>query len=191
MTKSAIDSRRAAIVAAAQRLAVSCGYSGFTFDDLAKAVGCSRRTLFNHVSSKEEAVLGVLPEVTDAQVEVLRSGGPTGDLVEDLVATIIDCLGGDDATAEDWQRLQDVVRRNPELLVRVQDHLDALRGSLVSHLAARDGVTEEQARITLSVTAAVIGVAVEGLIEDPGAGSLRERTHHNLTLARGVLTAPR
>ncbi|WEV76971.1 TetR/AcrR family transcriptional regulator [Janibacter cremeus] len=188
MANSATLGRRQTIIAAAQRLAVKRGYSGFTVEDLAAAVGCSRRTLFNHVSSKEEAVLGVLPEITEEQVGVLRAGGPTGDLVEDLVATIIDCLGGDDATAEDWQRLQDVVRRNPELLVRVQDHLDELRDSLVTHLAARDGVSEEQARITLSVTAAVVGLAVEGLIEDPGAGSLRERTHHNLALAREVLS---
>lgn len=46
-------SRRSAIIAAAQRLAVDCGYSGFTVEDLARAVGVSRRTLFNHVSSKE------------------------------------------------------------------------------------------------------------------------------------------
>ena len=43
----------AAIVTAAQRLAVDCGYAGFTVEDLARAVGASRRTLFNHVSSKE------------------------------------------------------------------------------------------------------------------------------------------
>ena len=59
--------RRAAIIAAAQRLSVNCGYSGFTIDDLAEAVGVSRRTLFNHVSSKEEAVLGALP-VTSSMI---------------------------------------------------------------------------------------------------------------------------
>lgn len=205
MTNSATDSRRTAIIAAAQRLAVSCGYSGFTFDDLAQAVGVSRRTLFNHVSSKEEAVLGMLPVLTDEQIETLRAGGPTGDLVQDLVITAIDSLGGDDATAEDWQQLQDVIRRNPELLVRVQDHVDELGLSLVTHLAARDGVGEEQARVVFTVVGGLIGRAVQDLIDAPAGvesleapgdggrtsgaagGGLTSRVHHNLALAREFL----
>lgn len=211
MTNSATDSRRTAIIAAAQRLAVSCGYSGFTFDDLAQAVGVSRRTLFNHVSSKEEAVLGMLPVLTDEQIETLRAGGPTGDLVQDLVITAIDSLGGDDATAEDWQQLQDVIRRNPELLVRVQDHVDELGLTLVTHLAARDGVGEEQARVVFTVVGGLIGRAVQDLIDAPaagqpveapaagglhtsgtaGGGGLTARVHHNLALARELLATRR
>ena len=83
MTESATTragSRRSAIITAAQRLAVDCGYAGFTVEDLARAVGVSRRTLFNHVSSKEEAVLGMLPVLTDEQAATLRPGGPTGHL---------------------------------------------------------------------------------------------------------------
>ena len=64
---SLLLTREPAHVAAAQRLAVDCGYAGFTVEDLARAVGVSRRTLFNHVSSKEEAVLGMLPVLTDEQ----------------------------------------------------------------------------------------------------------------------------
>ncbi|NYF98606.1 TetR family transcriptional regulator [Janibacter cremeus] len=195
MTNSAMDSRRTAIIAAAQRLAVSCGYSGFTFDDLAQAVGVSRRTLFNHVSSKEEAVLGMLPVLTDEQTETLRAGGPTGDLVQDLVITAIDSLGGDDATAQDWQQLQAVIRRNPELLVRVQDHVDELGLSLVTHLAARDGVGEEQARVVFTVVGGLIGRAVQDLIDSPAAdlqsGGLTARVHHNLALARELLATRR
>ena len=62
---------------------------------LAQAVGVSRRTLFNHVSSKEEAVLGVLPEITDEQVETLSAGGPSGHLIDDLITTILDSLNAD------------------------------------------------------------------------------------------------
>ncbi|WP_338748762.1 TetR/AcrR family transcriptional regulator [Janibacter alittae] len=195
MTNSATDSRRTAIVAAAQRLAVSCGYSGFTVDDLAQAVGVSRRTLFNHVSSKEEAVLGLLPVLTDEQVETLRAGGPTGDLVQDLVITAIDSLGGDAATAEDWQQLQDVVHRNPELLVRVQAHVEELGLSLVTHLAARDGVGEEQARIVFTVVGGLISRTVQDLIDSPAAdlrsGGLTARVHHNLAIARELLATRR
>lgn len=195
MTNSATLDRRQTIIAAAQRLAVDCGYSGFTFDDLAEAVGVSRRTLFNHVSSKEEAVLGMLPRLTDEQIATLRAGGPTGDLVEDLVTTAIDSLGGDDATAEDWQQLHDVIRRNPELLVRVQDHVDELGLSLVTHLAARDGVGEEQAKVVFTVVGGLIGRAVQDLIDSPAGdvqpGGLTARVHHNLALARELLATRR
>ena len=79
------------------------GYTGFTVEDLAAAVGVSRRTLFNHVASKEEAVLGALPVLTDEQAQTLRSGGPTGDLFEDLLETALRCLRADEHDLEDWQ----------------------------------------------------------------------------------------
>ena len=50
--------RQQEIHAAACRLVVERGYYGFTMDDLAGAVGVSRRTLFNHVPDKASAVLG-------------------------------------------------------------------------------------------------------------------------------------
>lgn len=193
MRKSATAARgdrRPAIIAAAQRLAVSCGYSGFTFDDLAEAVGVSRRTLFNHVSSKEEAVLGVLPAITDAQVETLRDGGPTGRIVEDLLTTIVDSLGADGGTVEDWQRLHDVVQRNPELLARVQSYVDEVGTHLVSHLAQRTGVDEDVAWMGLTIAGGIVGRSVRDCIDDPTRGPLHARVQHNLALSREVL-APR
>ena len=41
-----------------ERLADDRGFDGFTMDELAAAAAVSRRTLFNHVSGKLEAVLG-------------------------------------------------------------------------------------------------------------------------------------
>jgi len=178
--------RRSAIIAAAQRLSASCGYSGFTFDDLAEAVGVSRRTLFNHVSSKEEAVLGVLPRVTDEQVATLRAGGPTGHLLEDLLVTIVDSLGGDGGTVEDWQRLHDVVLRNPELHARVQSYVEELSSHLVTHLSQREGVDTDLAWMSLTIAGGVVGRSVRDCIDDPALGPLRARVQHNMALTREV-----
>lgn len=194
MTNSATAARgdrRPAIIAAAQRLAVSCGYSGFTFDDLAQAVGVSRRTLFNHVSSKEEAVLGVLPEITDEQVETLSSGGPTGHLVDDLLVTIVDSLNGESGTVEDWQRLHDVVLRNPELLARVQSFVDGLSTRLATHLAQRPDVDEDAAWMALTLVGGVVGRSVRDCIDDPALGPLQTRVQHNLDLTREILARKR
>lgn len=194
MTKSAIaprGDRRTTIISCAQQLAVKCGYSGFTFDDLAQAVGVSRRTLFNHVASKEEAVLGVLPVITEEQSRTLREGGPTGDLLEDLVRTVIECLDADSGTVEDWQGMHAVMLRNPELLGRVQTHVDELVTDLVADLVHRDGVDQDRARVAVSVVGGIAGRAVHDCIEDPDLGPLDVRIRHNLALAQEFLTAAR
>lgn len=183
--------RRSAIISCAQQLAVKCGYSGFTFDDLAEAVGVSRRTLFNHVSSKEEAVLGVLPVLTEEQATTLREGGPTGDLVEDLVITVIDCLGGDGGSVADLQRLSEVVERNPDLMTRVHAHVDELTSEIVTHLTAREGVTRDLAWVALTVVGGIAGRSVHDCLDDPTLGPLDERIRSNLTLAREVLASRR
>lgn len=182
-------SRRQAIVAAAQRLSISCGYSGFTVEDLASAVGVSRRTLFNHVTSKEEAVLGVLPVLTADQAETLRSGGPTGDLFEDLLITTLQCLRADEDNLEDWQQLHHVIERNPELVIRVKAHVDELAEEIVAHLSTRDGVDPTRARMALNLVAGIVQRSVEEIITDPASGPLRQRIQANLTLAREILTA--
>lgn len=193
MTDGAISERsrrrRASIVAAAQELAARCGYAGFTIDDLADAVGCSRRTLFNHVSSKEEAVLGMIPTIDAVHVETLRAGGPTGSLIEDVITPFVDALG-DDFTAQDWRRLQEVVRRNPELMARAQEHVEELGEELLAHLSARPGVDPRQAEIALFVGGAIVKTAMHALVERPSDTSLSEQVQRNLELARELLAQP-
>ncbi len=194
MTNSATvppGDRRTAIISCAQQLAVKCGYSGFTFDDLARAVGVSRRTLFNHVASKEEAVLGMLPVITDDQAKTLREGGPTGDLLEDLVLTVIECLGADTGTVEDWQGMHAVMLRNPELLVRVQAHVDELTMHLVTDLVHRDGVDRDLAWAAVTAVGGIAGRSVQDCIDDPDRGPLDARIRHNLALTQEVLAATR
>ena len=40
----------------------------------------------------------MLPELTDEQAQTLRDGGPTGHLVDDVLAVTLDCLHADDGT---------------------------------------------------------------------------------------------
>lgn len=73
---------------AACHLVLQHGYDGFTMDDLAEAVGVSRRTLFNHVPDKASAVLGPDDLADHPQVAVFRKGGPSGALMPDLVEAV-------------------------------------------------------------------------------------------------------
>lgn len=179
--------RRAAIIAAAQRLSVGCGYSGFTLDDLAQAVGVSRRTLFNHVSSKEEAVLGMLPVLTGEQAQTLRAGGPTGHLVDDVLTVV---LGADTGTTADYQQLHDVIERNPELFVRVKAHVEELTEQLVTHLSGREDADNSRARMALAIVGGVVQHSVVECLATPSLGPLSDRARTNLTIAREILADP-
>ena len=81
--------RQQEIHAAACRLVVERGYDGFTMDDLAGAVGVSRRTLFNHVPDKASAVLGGEEGRVHGAVGEFIARGPSGRLVDDHAA--MDC----------------------------------------------------------------------------------------------------
>lgn len=183
-------SRRSAIITAAQRLAVDCGYAGFTVEDLARGVGVSRRTLFNHVSSKEEAVLGLLPVLTDEQAATLRSGGPTGHLVDDVLTVVLDCLHANDGTPADFEQLHDVIERNPELFVRVKTHVEELGEQLVTHLSARDDADDSRSRMALAIVGGIVQHSVVQCIATPSLGPLSDRARANLTTAREILADP-
>ena len=45
----------------------------------------------------------MLPELTDEQAQTLRDGGPTGHLVDDVLAVTLDCLHADDGTPADFR----------------------------------------------------------------------------------------
>lgn len=183
--------RRTTIISCAQQLAVRCGYSGFTFDDLAQAVGVSRRTLFNHVSSKEEAVLGALPAVSDEQLEVLADDGPSGQLVTTSSAPSSTASAATATRSRPGSGCTTFILRNPELLARIQSFVDDLSSHLVTHLTRRTGVDEDTAWMALTVAGGVVGRSVRDCVDDPTLGPLHERVEHNLSLTRGILAARR
>ena len=111
---------------AAQRLAIERGYDGFTLDDLAAEVGVSRRTLFNHVSGKEEAVIGVRPDWDPEAVAAFRAGGPSGNLFDDLLHLIVDVLVVEDADRTETARFHQLLETNPTIAHKVHRELEKL-----------------------------------------------------------------
>lgn len=179
--------RARAISIAAQELAAEHGFAGFTLDRLAERCGVSRRTLLNHVASKEDAVLGELPQLDDATLAQLRDGGPTGDLLDDLTQVITGALVADAEGADpaaDWQRLQAVLLSNPQLLPRVHERLETLIDQLVAHLVARPGVDDSTARLAVHVVGGAVEHAVRRCIDDPSGPALADRIDHNLRTIR-------
>lgn len=107
------------IIDEAVRLVQANGYGSVTVEDICQAAEISRRTFFNYMDSKDEAVLGVFPFVfTPASLERIRTT-PTGNMI-DLIVTSLETV--EDAYGPNQETRQRMLDNNPELL-----HAEAAR----------------------------------------------------------------
>lgn len=177
------DATRLRIVDAAQRLADAHGLDGFTMERLAEAAGVSRRTLFNYFPGKVDAVLG--PRLAPAE-EVLaefRSGGPTGDLVDDLGVIVTSVLDSDDLDAGRLARLRRILEAHPALLGALHGRFHELVTEVVEAAVEReDGDFDPfRAKVAVSVLAALADTAVDHALQreqDDIAAAFREAVAH-------------
>ncbi len=175
-----------AITAAAQRLADERGFDGFTMDELAAAAGVSRRTLFNHVAGKLDAVLGPEPAPPATALEEFRAGGPHGDLVLDLASLAGAILDSSAVTREELARARRILTGNPKLLAATHDRFHHLSEQLVAAIADREGsgFGARKARVAIGVLACLFDTALTAFLEDE---QRRDLTHHfdeSIRLAR-------
>ena len=153
------------------------GVDALTAERLADVAGISRRTFFNHVDSKESAVLGALPHLTDELATRLREEAvvPGEDLLEITLRVAAATVSAQETEVEDWRRLHDVLVRNPELIPRFHERLEALFDALVEHL--------DVAGVIVVVEAEHLCMSMRG-VRKPGAttitsavrGQLRDST---------------
>ncbi|WP_071566971.1 TetR/AcrR family transcriptional regulator [Corynebacterium sp. NML130628] len=135
------------------------GYDNVTVEDICQGAGISRRTFFNYMDSKDEAILGPSPlEFTSESFTRIANEQSTN-----MLALIIDAMEESDATAgvEDACRLQRLVQDNPSLanamLARKRDtlhHLElAVREHLKRHAEDRrlDASEDAEARIIVEL----------------------------------------
>src|ERR1700731_4781356 len=115
---------RAELSEAALQLLVERGFESVTIDDLARVAGVSRRTFFRYFSSKEDMVFAFLDQWA------VR-------LADDIVARPAD----EDPVAAVLGRL---VRETPALRQQERINREHLRAAVVTALARRLGVDEEQ-----------------------------------------------
>lgn len=109
------------------------GYDGFTMDELAEAVGVSRRTLFNAVHDKESAVLGPDEIECHPAVAAFRNAPPSSDLFTDLVAFARSLMeeAGEPRALDCHQAVEEAMAADPKVLSLVND-----RFATVSEYAA-------------------------------------------------------
>ncbi|AGF72008.1 TetR family transcriptional regulator [Corynebacterium halotolerans] len=137
---------------AATALVDERGFDAVTVDDICARAGISRRTFFNYMDSKDEAVLGTPPLILGERGRETFLTTPS----DNLVALAIDLLvTGDDSDDEDperggeefadrlRERRRRIVNAEPALaalsLNRFREQARQLHGLIVAHLEALPG----------------------------------------------------
>lgn len=153
----------------ARDLTLARGLDGFSMDDLAEAADVSRRTLFNYFSGKDAAVLGEeLPFSPEAEAAFL-SGGPHGDLVDDLAALVMSLLDRPELGREEITQFRDLMSTEPRLLALVHERFQHRVDEALRHIEKREGPAYDAAaaRTVVHLMAALFDHALMRFVEQP------------------------
>lgn len=126
---------------ATRRLALEHGFDAVTLEQVCSEVGVSVRTFHNYFASKDDAALGEDPPLaTPEQRATFLAGGPSGDLLTDVLA-LVD-LDVDPAVKDDVTATFTLAQREPRLLAlwlgRAGTREDELRALVAERLGEDD-----------------------------------------------------
>jgi len=176
---------RAAIRAAALTLTRERGYTAMTVDDVAALAGVSRRTVFNHFSSKADLLVVGLEPPAPAVVEAFVNG--SGSLLGDLGALL--ASGAETVESERGWLLSfpEIVRDNPEVERAVHERLRIVAQSLAEAAGRRLGAEPDDPR-TRAVVA--LAMAIQRSSLDLWCGRSHPWEERREVAARTELTEP-
>jgi len=192
VTESAIDVRRRrtarTITQSAQRLAIEHGLDGFTMDELAEDAGVSRRTLFNYVPSKVDAVLGAPGDDPDpVLLAQFLAGGPTGHLMTDVKELICTAFAAEDVDAAEIDRIRRLIRSDARLYSAVHERLVDVVELFAGLIAQREGEAGPlTATLVTRLTVSLLDIALDESLAD-GSLDLVDHFERAFTAASALL----
>ncbi len=177
------------IVAAARRLALELGIDGFTMDDLAREAGVSRRTLFNYVPGKDDAVIGPPPVIRPEIFVTFVAGGPHGSLVDDLAEVVVQVLHERPESPEEVALGRAAMLANPRLIAHTLDRLQELVESSMGFVEQREGAAYDRARfdVALALVVACLHVAMDRFLTGEHGTDLAPLFLITISTARDLL----
>lgn len=177
------------ITVCAQALTAAHGLDGFTMDELAEAADVSRRTLFNYFPSKTDAVLGAQPELPETDIETFRAGGPSGNLVDDLVELVRIAITAKRPDRDQAGRARRILADEPRLLAAAHQRFEAITLEFTELVLAREGADfgASRARLLLRLHLALLDVALDHFVAASDDRSLVELFEDQLRDARALL----
>jgi AcrR family transcriptional regulator len=150
---------RAAITAVARALTAERGLNGYTVEEVCERADISRRTFFNYFPTKEDAILGHIDDGIPADVlEEFVAGGkasPPGEisptLFQDLVRLSLRLSEHMAASEEETRQLIGVVKKEPQLILRIIGVTEQREAQFASDVALREGVAADHPVVQMAV----------------------------------------
>lgn len=173
MAESATTSRAQrtaeAIHHAALELTDRHGFDGWTMDQLAESVGVSRRTLFNHVPGKMDAILGPEKEPDPELFATFIAGGPTGSLLPDLRALALTMLESKRPARTELARVRRVLRGDPRVMHAAHARFEEGTARFAEVIRQREGADFPlaRARLAVRVVVAIFEIALDDYLDHP------------------------
>lgn len=167
------DTRRR-IIDSATRLVAEHGFEAVTVEQICAEAGISRRTFFNYMESKDEAVLGPLPVSLDAETAARIIDTPTDNLVDTLLGALAHSvadrldLGDTQFQCVVRQRRQAIVNAEPTLALISYNRIRELGRNLLeivtAHLTAHPDVRIAPQQPIVDEALVIVGVIRESLL---------------------------
>jgi AcrR family transcriptional regulator len=160
---------RADIRRAAYRLFAERGFEAVTTEEIAAAAGVSPRTLFRHVASKEELLLGPVRH-GGAAIAALLEQRPTREAPDVALANAIIARASafEDSDTEEWRN---ALRVTPDLLDKAAMLAPEDKDRLVKLTAARMGTstsTDNRPALLVHLAFAAGNFAFQQWVRDSG-----------------------
>jgi AcrR family transcriptional regulator len=175
---------RAEITGQALALFSARGFDAVTADELAEAVGVSRRTLFRLFATKEDIVVAAFDRLGDDALAALRERPAD----EPPWTSLHHALGAAAARLEErpatFFELHGVIAQTPALRRRLLEQRDGWRAAFAQELADRATARRNQLGCELLATAAIgaFDVATEAWARTGGRRRLSRLLHDSFEL---------
>lgn len=135
------------------------GLNGYTVEEVCEAADISRRTFFNYFPTKEDAIIGHADDdVPSAVIDEFVAGGsdsPAGaispTLFWDLVRLSLRLAEDMTESEEDTRQLIGVVRKEPQLILRIIGVTEQREAQFAKDVARREGVAPDHPVVQMAV----------------------------------------